>query len=143
MHIADPVRQPEFYTAVAPKRAVAWVIDTVLIALVCVLILPFTAFTGLFFFPLLLLVVGFAYRVITLTAGSATWGMRFMAIEFREADGTRLSLPTAFWHTLGYSLCWTITPLQLVSAVLMLLTARGQGIPDHILGTVALNRRRD
>lgn len=141
MHIADPIRQPEFYASVAPKRAIAWVLDNILIALICVVILPFTAFTGIFFFPFLMLVIGFAYRVMTLTGGSATLGMRVMAIEFRTEDGKRLDLPTAFWHTIGYSVSWSIFPLQLVSIVLMLISARGQGLTDHVLSTVVMNTR--
>ena len=141
MHIADPVHQPEFYESVAPKRAIAWVLDNIVIALLCVLILPFTAFTGLFFFPLLMLVIGFAYRVILLTGSSATLGMRLMAIEFRREDGTRFDLATAFWHTVGYSVSWGIFPLQLVSVILMLVSARGQGLTDHVLSTVAMNRK--
>lgn len=141
MHIADPIRQPEFYASVAPKRAIAWVLDNILIALTCVLLLPFTAFTGIFFFPFLMLVIGFAYRVITLTGGSATLGMRLMAIEFRNADGTRFDLPTAFWHTVGYTVSWSILPLQIISVVLMLTSARGQGLTDMVLSTYALNRR--
>ncbi len=141
MHIADPITQPEFYASVAPKRAIAWVLDNILIALICVLILPFTAFTGILFFPFLMLVIGFAYRVMTLTGGSATLGMRVMSIEFRNEDGTRLDLPTGFWHTVGYSISWSVFPLQLVSVVLMLVSARGQGLTDHVLSTVVLNRR--
>ena len=140
MQLADPIRQPEFYASVAPKRAIAWIIDNVLIALICLIILPFTAFAGIFFFPFLMLVIGFAYRVVTLARGSATWGMRMMSIEFRNADATRFDLATAFWHTVGYSVSWSIFPLQVISAVLMLTSARGQGLTDHILGTAALNR---
>lgn len=140
MQLADPIRQPEFYASVAPKRAIAWIIDNVLIALICVIILPFTAFAGIFFFPFLMLVIGFAYRVVTLARGSATWGMRMMSIEFRNADATRFDLATAFWHTVGYSVSWSIFPLQVISAVLMLTSARGQGLTDHVLGTAALNR---
>ena len=33
-----------------------------------------------------------------------------------------------------------IFPLQLVSIVLMLISDRKQGLTDHLLGTVALNR---
>lgn len=140
MQLADPIRQPEFYASVAPKRAIAWIIDNILIALICLVILPFTAFTGIFFFPLLLLVVGFAYRVVTLASGSATWGMRLMSIEFRRDNAERFDLPTAFWHTVGYTISWSIFPLQLVSAVMMMTTARGQGLSDQALGTAVLNR---
>jgi hypothetical protein len=51
--LPDPHYQPEFYADVPLKRLISWAIDTVLIVLLVVLILPFTAFTGLFFLPLL------------------------------------------------------------------------------------------
>jgi len=138
--LPDPERQPGFYAGVPAKRLLAWVVDTVLILLVCVAILPFTAFTGLFFFPFLMLVVGFVYRVATLAGGSATWGMRFASIEFRTATGERFDTGTALMHTLGYSVSIAMPLLQVLSIVLMLTGARGQGLTDHILGTVALNR---
>lgn len=140
-HIPDPVTQPEFYADVPVKRLVAWVADTLLVAVICLLILPFTAFTGLFFFPLLMLTVGFAYRVATIARGSATWGMRLVAIEFRTLSGRRFDLPMAFLHTLGFTLSCLFAILQIASVVLMLTTPRAQGLTDHLLGTVALNRR--
>lgn len=140
LHLPDPVTQPEFYADVPMKRLLAWLVDTVLIALICLLILPFTAFTGLFFFPLLMLMVGFAYRVITITNRSATWGMRLMAIEFRTAQGERFGLGLATAHTLGTSFSFALPVLQVISVVLMMTTARGQGLTDHLLGSVALNR---
>jgi uncharacterized RDD family membrane protein YckC len=138
--LPDPVREAAFYDGVALKRLLAWVVDMILIALASVLIVPFTAFTALFFFPFLMLVVGFLYRWATLSAGSATWGMRLFAIELREADGLRLSPQTAFLHTLGYSVSVAVAPLQLVSAILMVALGRGQGLTDLILGTAAINR---
>ncbi len=140
-HIPDPVTQPEFYRDVPAKRLLAWVVDTVLITLICIAILPFTAFTGIFFFPLLLLVVGFAYRVVTIARGSATWGMRLVALEFRTLDGHRFDLSMAFLHTLGLTISFALPILQVISIVLMLTTQRAQGLSDHVLGTVALNRR--
>jgi uncharacterized RDD family membrane protein YckC len=140
MHLPDPVTQPEFYSDVPLKRLVAWLVDTAMIVVICVLILPFTAFTGVFFFPFLVLVVGFGYRVVTLTNRSATWGMRLMAIEFRDAQGARFGLGMATAHTFGTSVSFAMPLLQVVSVVLMLTTARRQGLSDHFLGTVALNR---
>jgi len=140
-HIPDPETQPDFYADIALKRFVAWVADTILVLLISLAILPFTAFTGLFFFPALLLVVGFAYRVVTIAQGSATWGMRLMAIEFRTLRGERFDAAMAFLHTLGFTVSCAVFPLQVVSMVLMLTTARSQGLSDHLLGTVALNRR--
>jgi len=59
----------------------------------------------------------------------------------RTMHGERFDLGTAFGHTLGYSLSIAAFPVQAVSILLMLTTARGQGLTDHVLGTVALNRR--
>lgn len=141
MHLADPVHQPEFYASVAPKRGIAWVIDTGLVFVLCLLIIPFTAFIGLFVFGALFFVVNFVYRVVTITGGSATLGMQLMAIEFRDDQGHRFDLSKAFWHTVGYTLSWMISPLQLISVVLMMISARGQGLTDHVLGTTVLNKR--
>ncbi|WP_299145657.1 RDD family protein [uncultured Tateyamaria sp.] len=141
VHLADPITQPQFYRDVAGKRLMAWVVDTILVVLICLLILPFTAFVAIFFFFGLIGVVGFVYRVITLATGSATWGMRLMAIEIRDATGARLDLGQAFLHTLGYTISWAVPPLQLVSIVLMATSNRGQGLTDMVLGTAALNRR--
>ena len=141
IHLPDPETQWQFYEGVPMKRLLAWCVDMALIVVLSVLILPFTAFTGIFFFPFLLLAVGFVYRTVTLAAGSATWGMRLLAIEFRTLSGARFDLGAALLHTTGYSLSMAFFPAQIVSIVLMLTSARGQGLTDHILGTVALNRR--
>lgn len=138
--LPDPDRQPEFYADVPTKRLIAWVVDTLVTLLLSAVILPFTAFTGLFFFPVLMLITGFVYRTATLAGGSATWGMRLAAIELRDRNGRRFDLATAFVHTLGYHLSLSIFPLQLLSIVLMLTTARAQGLTDHVMGSVALNR---
>ncbi|WP_299783478.1 RDD family protein [uncultured Roseobacter sp.] len=141
MATPDPQTQPDFYKDVPLKRFMAWGVDAVLTFLACLVILPFTAFTGLFFFPLLFLVVGFIYRMITIANGSATWGMRLFAIELRTSRGTQLDMGGAFAHTLGYTISWGLAPLQLISMVLMATTERGQGLSDHALGTVMINRR--
>lgn len=141
-NLPDPSRQPEFYASVPSKRFFAWIVDLVVILLLVLLALPFTAFLGVFFLPLMYLVFGFAYRVVTLANGSATLGMRLMSIEMRQNDGQRFDLATAFWHTFGYTVSISFILVQVVSVVLMLTTARGQGLSDHLLGTTALNRRR-
>ena len=141
MNLADPVTQPQFYKDVASKRLIAWVIDTVLIVLIAAIIVPFTAFVAAFFFLGLVAVVSFIYRTITLASGSATLGMRLMAIEIRDASGARLDLSGAFLHTLGYTISWAVTPLQLISIVLMATSNRGQGLSDLVMGSAALNRR--
>lgn len=138
----DPESYPQFYESIPTKRLLAWCIDMVLIVLICLLILPFTAFVGVFFFPFLVLVIGFIYRCGTLASSGATWGMRIMSMEIRDHEDRPLSGSTAILHTLGYSISIGMPLLQIVSLVLMLTSERRQGLTDHLLGTVALNRRR-
>jgi uncharacterized RDD family membrane protein YckC len=140
-HLPDPQRQTAFYDGVTVKRGIAWVIDFVIVAMLVLPAILFTAFIGLFFLQVLFLMIGFAYRVLTIAAGSATWGMRMMAIEFRNARGERLDLAQAFFHTLGYTVSISIPVVQAASIICMFVTERGQGLTDLALGTVALNRR--
>ncbi|MCM2562392.1 RDD family protein [Lutimaribacter sp. EGI FJ00015] len=139
--LPDPHLQPEFYADVPMKRLLAFVIDTVIIVIGCLVILPFTAFTGIFFFPILMLVVGTAYRVVTLANRSATLGMRLMAIEFRTHDGRPFDALTAVLHTVGFTVSMGVFVAQAISVVMMLVDERGQGLSDKVLGSVALNRR--
>ena len=140
-HLPDPRTQPDFYTDIPTKRLLAWGMDTVVVTILSLLIVVLTAFTGLFFFPLLFLTVSFAYRVITIARGSATWGMRVMAIEFRTRTGARFDTTHAFLHSAGYTVCWMVPPLQVASIILMATTERAQGLVDFTLSTVAINRR--
>lgn len=130
---------PHHFAGVPLKRGLAWVFDVILIAVLCILVLPFTAFTGIFFFPFLMLVVGFIYRWFTIAGGSATWGMRMMGIALCDNDGTPLTSGLALAHTFGYTISIALPPLQLISIILMLVTARGQGLTDQVLGTTAIN----
>jgi uncharacterized RDD family membrane protein YckC len=58
----------------------------------------------------------------------------------REQDGLRLSGGTALLHTIGYTVSVAMAPLQLISVILMIVSGRGQGLSDMILGTAAINR---
>lgn len=138
--LPDPYTHAEMYADVPSKRLIAWGVDFLAIAAMTLVLVPITLFTALLYLPFLWLMVSFLYRWTTLTTGGATWGMRFTSIEFREGNGQRLDTLTAFLHTLGYHVSIAIFPLQLVSIALMLMSERKQGLTDHILGTVALNR---
>lgn len=138
--LPDPVREPEFYRGVTVKRGLAWIVDAGAILLLCLLALPLTAFTALFWWPVLWLVVEFAYRWATLSNGSATLGMRLMALTVRSRDGQRLDPATACAHVAGYTVSMTLFPLQVVSVALMFVLGRGQGLTDLVLGTAVLNR---
>ena len=138
--LPDPVTHAEFYSGVTMKRGFAWVIDTILIALVVALVVVLTLGVSLFILPILYLAVGFFYRTFTLAGSSATPGMRLMNIEFLTRDGERFDFAHAFLHTLGYTLSMGTLLVQILSVFLMLTSSRGQGLTDHVLGTVAINR---
>lgn len=138
--LPDPADQPEFYANVPSKRLFAWIIDMVLIGLLVVLILPFTAFTGLLFLPFLTLVVSFIYRVVSLSRSSATPGMRLVWLEFRTHRGEKFDFGMAILHTLGYTISVSMFVPQVISIILMLTTARAQGLTDLLFGTVAIKR---
>ena len=138
--LPDPDYQPQFYQAVASKRLLAWVIDSIIIAVLCFGVSILTV-VGFFIWPLLFLVLGFAYRVVTIANGSATWGMSFAGIELRTLSGQKFDMRLAVLHTAGYSISLAIPVLQIISIIMMLTSSRGQGLTDAFLGTAALNRR--
>ncbi len=137
--LPDPEYMDQMYRDVPSKRFFAWVIDVVIITVITAVLTVFSIFTALFFLPLLYGVTSFLYRWMTISASSATPGMRIMAITLRDADGERLSGGMAFLHTAGYFFSVVTFPLQMISMAMMLLTARRQGLTDAVLGTVALN----
>lgn len=139
-NLPAPDLQPEFYAYVSAKRLGAWLIDTVLILLLCLVAILATALVGAFFLPLIYLATNIAYRTVALARWSATPGMMILAVEFRGADGHRLDARTALMHTVIYTVCFLAFPLQIVSIALMLTSQRGQSLGDHLLQTVALNR---
>lgn len=137
----DPDRHAAFYSGVPAKRALAWIIDTILVTLIVTLVALLTALTALFILPLVWLTVGFLYRWVTISGRSATLGMRLMSIEFLDRFGQRFDAATAFLHTLGYSLSMAFVLPQVISVCLMLVSRRGQGLTDMVLGSVAINSR--
>lgn len=139
--LPDPQRQPEFYADVPIKRALAFIVDTVILLAAALVLVLLTFGLALFVLVPVWGALNIAYRALTLARYSATPGMRLMAIEFRDASGARLSSETAALHTLGLVFSFVFLPVQVVSAVLMATGPRGQGLTDMVLGTVALNRR--
>ena len=139
--LPDPEYDSEFYRDVPTKRLIAWFIDVAAIAAITMILTVFGLFLPLLILPLFFAVVSFFYRWMTLSSGSATWGMRLMALEMRRGDGSRFDSATALLHTIGYVVSVVTFPLQLISIVLILMSDRHQSLTDHILGTAALNRQ--
>nr|WP_170610445.1 RDD family protein [uncultured Ruegeria sp.] len=140
-HLPDPDRQPEFYQSVATKRFVAWLFDIAFISLLCIVPVFLTFGMGVFFLPLIYGVISFVYRVVTISNGSATLGMRFMNIELRDAFGARMDTGKALAHTAGYFVSMAFFVIQIISVIMMLTSSRCQGLTDAFLGTVMINQR--
>ena len=140
-HLPDTIAQAAFYETVPTNRLFVWILDAAIILGICLVVLRFTGFLGIFFWSLMWLVVGFAYRTITIANRSATWGMRLVSIELLNRTGARLDLTKAIFHTLGYIISIGIFLLQAVSIVLICASMRGQSLIDHVLGAVMLNKQ--
>ncbi|WP_192931145.1 RDD family protein [Gemmobacter serpentinus] len=140
LRLPDPVTQAEFYSGTVAKRAFSWVIDVLIVGLMTGVVAVLTLGVGFFFLPVIYVVISFLYRVVTLAGGSATLGMRVMNIEFLTRNGERFDLSHALLHTIGYTLSIGTMLVQLLSIALMMMSARGQGLTDHVLGTVVINR---
>lgn len=127
------------YAEVAPRRLIAWGIDTVAIALITALLIPLTGFIALFFLGGVYLAVSFLYRWLGLTRASGTLGMRAMGLTFRTAGGEPLDGLTAVLHTLFYTLSVAFVFPQVISVALMAFTKAHQGLSDIVLGTRLVN----
>ena len=137
--LPDPEAQPEFYDDTPTKRALAWAIDTVLVFGLWIVLTVLTLGFAVWLLPFFA-VLDFVYRTVTISRRSATWGMRAMSIELRDRRGEPLDFGQAALHTAGYMASIVTFPVQVVSAAMMLATARRQGLTDHVMGTAAVNR---
>ena len=137
---ADPMTPVGLFDGVPARRALAWLLDTVFVAVLVALIVPFTGFLALFFLGALYLGVNVLYRWNGLARHSATLGMRLSGVELRDVRGGRLDGATALAHTLGYALSVGFVFPQVISLALMAFSQRGQGLSDQVLGTVMINR---
>lgn len=145
--LPDPDLDAQFYQGVPMRRLAAWLVDVALVLMIgvplAVLFGLLTLGFGFALFPVIVAGVAFLYRVLTLAAGSATWGMRFTGIEFRRHDGSRFDLLFALLHTAITTVCFGVFVLQLVSCGTVLWTRYRQSLADIILGTTAINRPAD
>lgn len=138
--LPDPIHQSEFYSGIPAKRLFAWIIDVILVTLLTFLIGVLTLGIGLLFFVVFYVVIDFLYRWFTMSAGSATLGMRMMAIEIRNGFGERLNAGEAALHTLGFMISAGFFLPQMASIAMMLFGPAHKGLHDVILGTAAINR---
>ena len=138
--LPDPYRHSAYYANIPAKRGIAWAIDSVLIAFLTAFLIPFTGFLALFFLGSLYLVVNFLYRWASIARFSATPGMAIMGIALRDPKGRRFDAGMALLHTAAYTASVAFVVPQILSVALMIFSARKQGLTDHVLGSVAMNR---
>ncbi len=138
--LPHPTIDRQFYEGVATRRFVAWIFDTIIIGALSIVVSLFTLGLLFWVFPLVMTVLSFFYRWLTIAKRSATPGMRLTGIEFRDRMGEKFSSGQALAHTILFLLCFAFVMGQLISMISMLITAKGQGLPDMLLGSAAINR---
>jgi len=72
--------------------------------------------------------------------GSATFGMRIMAIELRHDSGHRLDFITLVFHTVGLYVSYAFVLVQLLSIGMMVMREDRKSLTDMAIGTVMANR---
>jgi uncharacterized RDD family membrane protein YckC len=141
MRIPYPQSHPEFYASVTTKRFFfAWLIDSVIVLGILIISSPFTVFVSLFLFPFFYAAIDFMYRAATLSMGSATSGMRIMAIELRHESGHRLDFITSVFHIIGLYVSYATVLLQLLSIGMVVMRDDRKSLTDMVIGTVMVNR---
>ncbi|NYS24108.1 RDD family protein [Rhodobacteraceae bacterium 2376] len=143
MTLPDPQLQPEFYANVPLKRALAWLVDTVLILLLALIAVIFTLFVGAFIFPVLFAAVSIGYRTVMLARFGATFGMMLGGIRLFHLDGRNPDPATAAIYSVLHAGVMFFVITQIASIVTILVTPYRQGLHDLALGTTMLNRPAD
>lgn len=148
-HAFDPVLQPELFAGVLARRAVAFVIDVVIIVVPIILFAMFIAVFGLLTFGLgwllywllspIAVVWALLYYGLTLgSPESATIGMRVVGIQMRTWYGAPAYFVLGAVHAI---LFWisvsTLTPFILLVG---LLNERRRLLHDFLLGVVLINK---
>jgi len=147
-HIYDPIANPELFDGVLACRAIAFIIDVIIIALpvvgaaLFIFLLGFLTFGlgWILFWPLHALAVIWALLYYGFTLGgpaSATLGMRVMDIEMRTWYGAPAYFVLGAVHAVLYWISVSaLTPLILLVG---LFNSRRRLLHDFVLGTVVIN----
>lgn len=144
--LPDPVSNPELFQGLLARRAVAYLIDLVILGLMAFVVAIVGLVLGLFTFglgwlaiPVLLVLGTFGYYAATLgSPARATVGMQMMDIVLTPARGAPLDgwailiHPIVFWLTV-----WISWPFAILFA---LFTPRQQLLHDLITGTLMVRR---
>ncbi len=140
--LPDPHSQSVFYDGIPAKRFFAWIVDVILILIAMIILGTVTLSIAFFLWPIFWFATSFLYRSLTISAGSATFGMRLMNIQLRGPTGLRLTSQEAMIHSGIYVFGFVLPFVQIFSIGSILLSERHQSLADHFLGTAAINRPR-
>ena len=132
------------YSGVLSRRIFAFIVDYIIVALLCIpaaIILFFVSLAtlglGFFLYPALFVIVAGLYFGMTVGGASqASLGMRSVGIGMRRVDGQRIDFMTAIVHlVLFWILNSVLTPLVLLVG---LFTDRSRLLHDLLIGTVTV-----
>jgi uncharacterized RDD family membrane protein YckC len=132
------------YSGVLSRRIFAFVVDYIIVALLCIpagIILFFVSLAtlglGFFLYPALFVIVAGLYFGMTVGgANQASLGMRSVGIGMRRVDGQKIDFMTAIVHlVLFWILNSVLTPLVLLVG---LFTERSRLLHDLLIGTVTV-----
>lgn len=132
------------YSGVLSRRIFAFIVDYVIVALLCIpagIVLFFISLAtlglGFFLFPALFVIVAGLYFGFTVGGpAQASLGMRAVGIAMRRVDGQHITFLTAIVHlALFWILNSVLTPLVLLVG---LFTERSRLLHDLLIGTVTV-----
>jgi uncharacterized RDD family membrane protein YckC len=132
------------YSGVLSRRIFAFIVDYIIVALLCIpagIILFFVSLAtlglGFFLYPALFVIVAGLYFGMTVGgANQASLGMRSVGIGMRRVDGQKIDFMTAIVHlVLFWILNSVLTPLVLLVG---LFTERSRLLHDLLIGTVTV-----
>lgn len=145
-HLPDPSTAPELFEGLLTRRAIAYLVDVMILGGLVLVISLIGAILGFFTFGLAWLSVLFALPLAiiayySVTLGSprrATVGMQMMDIVLTPTRGQPLDGWMAVAHALVFWVTiWISWPVTLLFA---LFTPRRQMIHDFIMGTLMVRR---
>ncbi len=130
------------YSGVLSRRIFAFILDYIIVALLCIpaaIVLFFLSIItfglGFFLYPALFVIVAGLYFGLTLGGpNQASLGMRAVGIAMMRVDGRRMDFLTAIVHlALFWILNSVLTPLILLAGLFI---ERSRLVHDLLLGTV-------
>jgi len=147
-HAYDPLRQPEFFDGVVPRRIMAFLIDLVILAVPVILLAFFILLFGIVTLGLGLMLFWLLPAAATIWAlvyygvcfagvESATLGMRMMDLEMRTWYGGRSYFLLGAVHAVGYWI--SVSALTPFILLVCLFNARRRLLHDMLLGTIVVN----